>query len=1029
MPTIDGLISGLDTTGLIKDILRFQQRPIDQLQARIKDVTGRRTALLSFTGKLLGLESRANLLARAASFTTPAVTSSQEDVLEARGGEDLPAGTYQFRIKQLAEGAQFTSVGFASESEAVGAGTLTIDAAGGSVDRPTELDLLNGGAGVRRGTIRITDRAGTSALIDLSTALTIDDVLTAINSASGLNVTAAIAGTGAARPGEALVLTDSSGGAGDLKVEDLTGGKTARDLGIQGSAASSSREGSAVLALGSALALSVLNDGLGVRFQSGSDLTVTQRDGTTFDVDLSGKTTVGEVIAAVNGAAGNTAVTLAVSGRHLVATDASGGGGPFSIAGSGSGSAASDLGLDVAASGNTITGDPILAGANSVLLKNLHGGSGTSAGSILITSRSGASETIDLSTAAILGEVIEALNQNALSVTASLNETGDGLLLSDESGGSGAFKVEEVAAGSTAADLGILQASGVDGDQIEGEDLGIKYIGVNTLLESLNGGSGISAGSIRVTDRAGRSFTVDLSQETTIGDVLQDLNGAASLAGSDLTAAVNDAGNGIVLTASAGSGTLTVAEVSGGTTARDLNIFGSASAGTPGVIDGSFERSLEITSEDSLETVAEKINSLDIGVRASIVDDGSPIAPKRLQLSSVNPGTQGGVIARTSGGTGLAFSLTSKGRDAVLFYGGTGGRPVVVRSTSNEFRDVVKGLTVTAKAVSDAPVSVSATRDLKKVEDAIGELVDSYNEIVDEIHTLSRFDPATGTQGTLLGESALRVVERQISDAVLRPVLGLASGENLASQAGLRVTAQGKLTFDASQFSELASSSPDAIRDIFTRSRRLDEQVKLADFRDGEGVGSTNAGAELRVWRRDGTTFDVDISGDLTVGDVLRSIDEASGNGGTVTASLASNGRSFLLTDSTTGSTAFRVESLNSSPANRHLGLDKEADSSGAGTITGREIDLQDDPGVARRLFDTLKSLLDSTDGLLERRAENYQSTIDGLAQQVKRKQDLLTSHQEQLRKQFAQLEVLMGQNQNTLQRLSSALGGLTRTR
>ena len=51
----------------------------------------------------------------------------------------------------------------------------------GRVNPSTELDTLNGGQGVRRGTITITDRSGADAEIDLSTSMTVDDVLNAIN--------------------------------------------------------------------------------------------------------------------------------------------------------------------------------------------------------------------------------------------------------------------------------------------------------------------------------------------------------------------------------------------------------------------------------------------------------------------------------------------------------------------------------------------------------------------------------------------------------------------------------------------------------------------------------------------------------------------------------------------------------------------------------------------------------------------------------------------------------------------------------
>ena len=49
---------------------------------------------------------------------------------------------------------------------------------------------LNGGAGVQRGKIRITDRSGAVATIDLSFARTVDDVLQAINSNEDISVTA-----------------------------------------------------------------------------------------------------------------------------------------------------------------------------------------------------------------------------------------------------------------------------------------------------------------------------------------------------------------------------------------------------------------------------------------------------------------------------------------------------------------------------------------------------------------------------------------------------------------------------------------------------------------------------------------------------------------------------------------------------------------------------------------------------------------------------------------------------------------------
>src|SRR5690606_23201211 len=66
------------------------------------------------------------------------------------------------------------------------------------------------GEGVARGSIRITN-AGSAAVIDLSAADTVDDVLNAIN-ASGIGVTASIVGGNAIQLSGAAVTVSEAGG-------------------------------------------------------------------------------------------------------------------------------------------------------------------------------------------------------------------------------------------------------------------------------------------------------------------------------------------------------------------------------------------------------------------------------------------------------------------------------------------------------------------------------------------------------------------------------------------------------------------------------------------------------------------------------------------------------------------------------------------------------------------------------------------------------------------------------------------------
>jgi len=99
----------------------------------------------------------------------------------------------------------------------------------------------------------------------------------------------------------------------------------------------------------------------------------------------------------------------------------------------------------------------------NVLLKDLsalNGGAGVDTGKIQITDRSGASAEIDLGSITTVQGILNMINSTSgISVTASANATGDGILLTDTSGGTGKFTVEDLDGGTLAADLGLAQSN------------------------------------------------------------------------------------------------------------------------------------------------------------------------------------------------------------------------------------------------------------------------------------------------------------------------------------------------------------------------------------------------------------------------------------------------------------------------------------------------------------------------------------------------------------------------------------------
>jgi flagellar hook-associated protein 3 FlgL len=202
------------------------------------------------------------------------------------------------------------------------------------VTRTTPVADLAGGAGIDLdGGLLITNGQRT-ATIDLSQAVTVQDILNTINGAD-VQVLARVndAGTG-------IDLFNQVSGT-SLSVGE-NGGTTAADLGVR--------------TFDTATPLDQLNFGRGVTVVPGEDdLRITAKDGSTVDVNLDGAQTIGDVIDIINAAA--TAAGVAVRadfapvGNGIRLTDQTGGPGDLSVSLLNLSAAAIDLGLQ-----QTVTG-------------------------------------------------------------------------------------------------------------------------------------------------------------------------------------------------------------------------------------------------------------------------------------------------------------------------------------------------------------------------------------------------------------------------------------------------------------------------------------------------------------------------------------------------------------------------------------------------------------------------------------------------------------------------------------------------
>jgi len=139
MFSIDGLITGLDTSSIIDGLLSLQQNRVDQLNLRKQRIIGEQTAFKGVEAKLLGLSSVLGSLSRSVDnvFDQRTATVSDEELVSAAATDKAVAGVYSIRVDVLARAHQIASQGYASSESSITEGSLTIQVGNGTASTIT----------------------------------------------------------------------------------------------------------------------------------------------------------------------------------------------------------------------------------------------------------------------------------------------------------------------------------------------------------------------------------------------------------------------------------------------------------------------------------------------------------------------------------------------------------------------------------------------------------------------------------------------------------------------------------------------------------------------------------------------------------------------------------------------------------------------------------------------------------------------------------------------------------------------------
>lgn len=211
--------------------------------------------------------------------------------------------------------------------------------------------------------------------------------------------------------------------------------------------------------------------------------------------------------------------------------------------------------------------------------------------------------------------------------------------------------------------------------------------------------------------------------------------------------------------------------------------------------------------DGSLRGLVNAINASGTDLKASTIrlDDGT----YRLRIDSATTGAASAFSITDSDGNALlgGNTVASVGADAEISVGGD-----LLHSSTNTFTGLISGVNVTLSSATPvgSPVTVSSDRDIASISTSVQDLVDSLNASIDNLNTLTGFDPVSGKSGTLAGESAARSLSTSLRNA-LYPT----DGTSMAG-VGIQLGSDGHFTFDAAAFTAAYQADPDATAAKFT---------------------------------------------------------------------------------------------------------------------------------------------------------------------------------------------------------------------
>lgn len=295
-------------------------------------------------------------------------------------------------------------------------------------------------------------------------------------------------------------------------------------------------------------------------------------------------------------------------------------------------------------------------------------------------------------------------------------------------------------------------------------------------------------------------------------------------------------------------------------------------AGTLSLSSGDNSFDIAVSSTATLSEIRDAINdsSDNSSINATIITDDTG---QRLVFSAKNSGLENEIKITvadddanntdTAGLSRLAFDSAGvqnvnqvvEAVDASITIDGA----VTVSSATNEFKNVIDGITITAKkaqGIDDDVSTLIVKENNNNIKAGLDGFVKSYNELLELSKNLGK--SSEDGAGVMAGDSLLRGVMSKLRQEITNSI-DLGEGNSLSlSQLGVEADRYGKLSLDTARLNEQVESNVDLVQQFFV-GKNTDEGGFAQSFDTLMGFYTKSDGLiQNRIDSKEGQLNDID---------------------------------------------------------------------------------------------------------------------------------------------------------------------------